>query len=317
MQLARRDVLTQLALALAIPAAAVAKSRPVEGRSIEGHWACRTNTRLERPKGLTSLWVSKAEADAYLKTRAAGPPPGADPVGQATTEWDERGPLTEVDGRFMSSFIIDPPDGKLPYSEAGLKAMKALDKRFEEGFDNPEIRDPAERCLGGTVGPPMIDVGYGAHLRITCTADHVAIQSEEGFQPRIIPLKASPGTFQAPSWTGVSLGRFEGAELVVETTNFHPQFLMRWDGFYLSPQARITERFTPSGTDGLRYVFAIDDPSVYTQTWRAMMIFKASDARMFEFACHEGNYALVNILGGARETEKAKAMKAPTAASPP
>src|SRR5690349_24167724 len=96
----RRHLLAQTGAALALPLAAAAAPKPGQNDSgIDGHWACRTDTRLERPKSLKTLWVSKAEADAYMKERAAGPPPGADPVGQSTTEWSERGDLTEVDGR--------------------------------------------------------------------------------------------------------------------------------------------------------------------------------------------------------------------------
>jgi hypothetical protein len=317
-QIARREVLVHLGLALGAPTIAMAKSPPIaEERGIEGHWACRSETRLERPKALHSLWVTRAEADAYMKSRQAPPPPGADPVGQSTTEWTERGPLTDVGGRFMSSWIIDPPDGKLPYSDNGRVLLKALEKQFDDNMDNPEVRDAAERCLGGTVGPPLIDVGYGGHLLIVCTATHVAIRTEEGFAPRIVKLGASTEPQTPRSWTGVTRAHFEGVDLIVETTNFHPAFLLRNDGFYLSSDAKVSERFTRSAKDELRYTFTIDDPAIYTQTWRAMMVFKTSDAPTFDFACHEGNYALANILSGGREKDKAGATPARVAASPP
>jgi hypothetical protein len=312
----RRALLAQLGLALAAPTAALAKSRPaVEDRSIDGHWALRSHTRLERPKTLTSLWISKPEADAFLKTRDTPPPASADPVGQATTEWSERGPLAEVGGRYMTSWVVDPPDGRLPYSDNGRRLMEALEKQFDENMDNPEARDAAERCLGGTVGPPLIDVGYGGHIQILCTRDHVAIQSEEGFAPRIIPLGPSAAGMEPRSWIGASRARFEGLDLLVETSSFHPDYLLRFD-FYLSPDAKVSERFTRAGKDELRYFFTVDDPTVYTQTWRAMMIFRASDAPMFDFACHEGNYSLVNILSAGREKDKAGVTPARVAASP-
>jgi hypothetical protein len=308
----RRGFIVQLA-ALAAAAAAPAAAAPYRAPrnslgqpDLEGMWSSNSGTGLERPKAFSSLWATPAEAKAFLdKRRGMGPPPERDPTGQATTEWFENLPMTEVGGRALTSFIVDPADGQLPYSAEGRAAMEQLARRTEEDVSGPEARDVFERCLGNAIGPPLLSVPFGALFQIVQTRDCVAIAAELIHETRIIPLRKAHGPRGLRSWTGDSVGRWEGESLVVETTDFHPLNLMRDTEFYISAAATVTERLTRTAAGEIRYEFEVADPRTYTQTWRGLMVLKATNDRMFEYACHEGNYGLENILAGARQQEKA------------
>ena len=275
---------------------------------LEGIWSSNSGTPLERPKAFSSLWTTPGEAQAYLdKRRAIGPGPDNDPVGQSTTEWFQNLPMTVVAGRALTSLIVDPANGRLPYSDAGRKTMEALTKSVEEDTANVESRDVFERCLGGAGGPPLLSIPFGSLFQIIQTRDHVAILAELMHETRIIPLRPTHGPRGMKHWTGDAIGRWEDDTLIVETSDFHPAATLRDIGFYISPDATVTERFTRMSAREIRYEFEVADPNTYTQTWRGLMILKATDERMFEYACHEGNYGLPGILAGARVEEKAKA----------
>ncbi|HET9160174.1 MAG TPA: hypothetical protein VFN88_06135 [Caulobacteraceae bacterium] len=274
----------------------------------EGIWTSLSETRLERPPAFKGQWASPEEVKAYLAKREQGPPAEADKIGQFTSEWWERGQMTTIGGSMLSSFIVDPPDGQLPYSEEGKRVMEAKVKAMEEDTSSYEARDTFERCLYGIAGPPLGSVSIGSQFRILQTRGQVALCSEIMHDVRLIELGPRRGA-DMPSWTGASYGRFEGDALLVETRGFHPLLTIRVGDFYMSPQAIVRERFRRVSDREILYEWEVEDPSVYTQVWRAMLMLNRSDQPMFEYACHEGNYGLGNILAGAREEEKAQAQK--------
>jgi hypothetical protein len=170
-------------------------------------------------------------------------------------------------------------------------------------FDGPEVRPLAERCLlafGSSSGPPMLPVLYNNHYQIVQSQDTVVILVEMVHDARIIRLNAKPSGLS--KWMGDSVGRWEGDTLVVETTNFTDKESFRGS----TPKLKITERFTRVGPDKMNYRVTMDDPAAFTQPWTAEYPFYTTNEPIYEYACHEGNYALPGILAGAREDEKRK-----------
>ena len=172
-----------------------------------------------------------------------------------------------------------------------------------DDFDNVEARDTDERCLTGTGdGAPIVNSHDANTLEIVQTPGHVAILTEKNHAVRIIRIgAAAPGPGEPTEWPGVSVGRWEGATLVVETTHRRPGITRITDNFSLSDQSRVVERFTRTGPKEISYLFEVADPTLFTQTWRGEMVFRASEGRLFEYACHEGNYSLPSILSAARQ----------------
>jgi hypothetical protein len=224
--------------------------------------------------------------------------------------------VIRIDGVARSSIIVDPPDGRIPALTAeGKKRMgerMALAKKFGE-FDHPEIRPLSDRCLisfGSNAGPPMIpNYFYNNNYTIVQTKDHLMIMTEMVHDVRIIRLGATthaPG--QVRPWFGDSIGRWEGDTLVVETTNINPTQLEQTTFLYPyrggSDQLKVTERFTRTGPDTIVYRFTIDDPATFTAPFSGELPFNRIDEMIHEYACHEGNYALSNILSGERAKER-------------
>ncbi len=277
---------------------------------LQGIWAMTSLTELERPPELPARVVTEAQARAYEAKQDGTPGIPNDVVGQNQAEWWETGAkLGRIDGHPVSSWLIDPPGGRLPYSPAGLKALRAAQKAMGASFDGPESRPAPERCVTGSssaTGAPMLNGAYSSLIQIVQTGADVVIVAEMNHDVRIISLRAAAPPPAARDWSGLSVGRWEGDTLVVLTTQFHPQAGWRPpSGLYLSPNARVTERFTRTGKDEVRYAYTVEDPTVFTQPWRAEMPILRSAKPMFEYACHEGNYSLGGVLAGARETERA------------
>jgi hypothetical protein len=193
----------------------------------------------------------------------------------------------------------------MPFSEAGKKRIAAiLAKRGESG---PEGMNPADRCLigsRGSGGPPMLNNMYNNTYQIVQTPDAVMIDVEMMHDARIIRMtETAPRPDAVKQWLGDSVGRWDGDTLVVVTRGW-----MRLQGdyepIYLSENATVTERFTRTAKDEILYQFAIDDPAFYSQVWTGEMTFSPSSGPVYEYACHEGNYALPHILAGARVNER-------------
>jgi hypothetical protein len=229
--------------------------------------------------------------------------------------------VIRIDGVARSSIIVDPPNGRLPgLTDAGKKRMAeitARGRKFGE-FDHPEMRPLADRCLvsfGSNAGPPMLpNYFYNNNYTIVQTKDHVMILSEMVHDVRIIRLtdtKHAPASVQ--NWFGDSIGRWEGDTLVVETTNINPmqrdQTSILWAYRGASEKLKVTERFTRTGPDTIVYRFTMDDPDTFTAPFTGELPFDRIDEMVYEYACHEGNYAMTNILSGERSKEREAAQQ--------
>ena len=184
-------------------------------------------------------------------------------------------------------------------------------RQFGE-FDNPENRPLAERCIlsfGSNAGPPMLPNGfYNNNYTIAQTHDHVLIMTEMVHDARIIRMGAHDRLpKQLRPWMGESIGRWAGDTLVVETTNFHPLQMLRGS----SDSLTVTERFTRTDENTILYRFTVNDPSTFTKPWSGEVPFLKMDDQLFEYACHEANYALSNILSGERSREREAAKPKP------
>jgi hypothetical protein len=293
---------------------------------LQGNWTNTSVTPLERDDKLRGKpTLTKEEAAEYLRTnilvtrkaRDLQPSVAAvasnDPGGY-NEFWQEAGErLAVVNGEIRTSWIVDPPNGKVPYTQDALAAMKV--ERDSASLDGPEGRPIAERCVmsfGPTAGPPMLPDMYNNYYQIVQTKDAVVILSEMIHDARIVRIGGKHIPKQIARFMGDSIGRWEGDTLVVETTNLHPAQKIQGgfkQRFYLPPTGKVTERFTRVAADEILYQFTVEDATAYTQPWRGEMPMRASPDRIYEYACHEGNYALPGILAGARADEKSAAEK--------
>jgi hypothetical protein len=210
-----------------------------------------------------------------------------------------------VRGEIRSSLLVEPADGKLPYSWRGRAQMF---KRFYQFMkaDDPEARLLGERCIvgfGSTGGPPMLPVLYNNHYRIVQSPGFLTILVEMNHDARIVRIGGEHLPAQIRPWLGDSVGHWEGDTLVVETTNFHPGQSFRGSlrhQIFMTKEARVEEKFTRVGEKEILYEFSVDDPGAYKQVWRGEVPLLAAEGRIYEYACHEGNYSLPGILAGAR-----------------
>ena len=317
-----------VALAIAVAPAALAQAtytapRTPDGKpDFNGFWTNVSLTSLERSGQFKSLVIPEADAQRIEAGRAAadvraslptdpnsGAPKAGQDVGGYNNFYVDAGThFAKINGEVRSSWIIDPPSGKIPYTADGKKKFDESLHFVRNTFDGPETRPMAERCLvgfGSTGGPPMINVMYNNTYQFLQTPQHVVVVVEMNHDARIIPL--GDAKQENPQWLGNSKGRWEGDTLVVETTNFNPGESLRTffqNSYLLSPDAKVTERFTRIGDTQILYQFSVDDPKLFSQVWKAEMIFNQSKQPAYEYACHEGNYALPGILAGARKNEK-------------
>jgi hypothetical protein len=290
---------------------------------LQGTWSNASLTQFERPARFKAL-VIPAEDARRIETSPPpppGPPPPGSPddalfageaaVGTFTSEWPElHRQFFWIDGQARSSWITDPADGRKPYTPEGRRTAQAAWSQAHHTFDNPEDRPVDERCLlgtGATAGPPLLGFNYNSNVQIVQSKDHVAILVEMNHDVRIIRLKdKAHAPSQIRPWMGDSIGWWDGDTLVVESTNFNPRESLRpaiAHLLYLSPRAKVTERFTRIAADAILYRFAIEDPAIYAQAWGGEALLRSTPGPIYEFACHEGNYALADILSGARAGE--------------
>jgi hypothetical protein len=206
-----------------------------------------------------------------------------------------------------TSLIYDPPDGKIPPTTPEARERLAV-RRAAAGFDSYENRPLQERCIiWAHEGPPMLPPPYNDVLQIIQTSAYVIVFRELETAPRLIPIDGRP---QLPDsirrWGGDSRGRWEGDTLVVDTTNFTDRTAFQGS----SAALHVVERFTRVSADRILYQFTVDDPNTWTRPWSAEIPMTATKGPMYEYACHEGNHGMPNILGGARFAEKEAAQKA-------
>ena len=331
-------VLLALAALPGTPAAAQSEFEPprlADGKpDLQGVWDFRTLTPLQRPADradqalLTPEEAAEIEAAAVQRAIEADRPseirteplPVGGNVGGYNNFWFDRGAGVVDDHR--TSLIVDPPDGRIPEAQPDAKQQETTNDdtsapdrpvRFRVGgigTHGPEDRGLAERCLlGFNTGPPIVPGGYNQNMQLFQTPDHVVILNEMVHDARIVPLDGrDPLPAGMRQWMGSSRGHWEGDTLVVETTNF--------TGLTASfaPSVRsavgtgatlhLTERFSRIAGDTLLYEFTVNDPTSFTRPFTAAVPMKRGAAPLFEYACHEGNYGMLNLLSGARAQER-------------
>ncbi len=279
---------------------------------LQGTWNFSTITPLERPAEFAGKeFLTDAEAAAYeartvqRNNRDTRESSADADVASAYNEfwWDRGVHAARVNGRVRTSLIVDPPDGRIPAltADAQRRAAARADARRDHPADGPEDRSLGERCLLFNAGPPMLSGPYNNYVQILQTPDYVVILNEMIHDSRIVPLDGRP---HLPSSVrrllGDSRGRWEGDTLVVETTNFSDKTNVRGSG----EQLRLTERFTRADAKTLLYQFTVDDAASFVKPWTAVLPMAKTDDQIYEYACHEGNYAMTGILRGARSQEK-------------
>ena len=290
---------------------------PFGAPDLQGTYSIATVTMLERPdqfEGRATISMEEAASmgttgESYLDDLTSRPDGAEADVGGYNTFWMDPGErMAVLNGEVRTSIIVAPEDGKLPWAEGAQRAIFGGRFNGKGPYDGPEARPMGERCLvgfGSSGGPPMLPVLYNNHSQIVQTEEYVMILAEMNHDARIIYMDGNaPSDY--PKWLGTSVGHYEGDTLVVETTGFHPQEGFRGalrHFFFLSSEAVVTERFTRVDENTLKYQFTVDDPEVYSRSWTGELPMNAVEDRIYEYACHEGNYALPGILAGARQQE--------------
>jgi hypothetical protein len=306
--------------------------RTPDGRpDLTGNYDANTITPVERVEKFSSRRaLTDQEAAELQRTQAARNEEGEKPsdpnrqapkaggfVGGYNDFWMSRGMrVVTIDGEKRSSIVIDPPDGKIPTMTAegkirddsfgGLAGRTdVLERRNEapSSFDDPELRVNSERCLvgwGWTSGTPILpNYLYNNLKQIVQTPTEVMILTEMIHDARIVRIGSKHLPSNVRKWLGDSVGHWEGDTLVVETTNFTDKTRFRG----ASENLKVTERFTRLDANTLLYHFTIEDPQTWGRPWTGEYTWVTSNERMFEYACHENNYALGGILRGARVSE--------------
>ena len=329
-------VLAAVAVVALAPMSAVAQDEaaprtPWGAPDLQGVWDFRSITPMERPDELADKAFLTAEEAARIEQeriarneelarRAARRTQVTDSVdrgedgapGFYNNFWLDYGTSPVVTGR--TSLIVDPPTGKVPPLTAAAARRQAAAAALREGVGGHSptpggwVEDLGAnglqlRCITGfNAGPPMTPGAYNNNVQVFQTEDTVALLNEMNHNFRIIPLDGRPGVGLA-QWTGESHGHWDGDTLVVETTNF-----MRETSFQRGTSdehLRLVERFTRVSPGTLLYEATIDDPTVWSQVWSYEIPMQLNDQPLYEYACHEGNYGLYNILAGARAEEAA------------
>jgi len=316
----RRRVAAIVAVGVAVAVPAVGQSSAAEPQAsisstaprtadgqpdLRGVWFFGTLTPLQRPDDLAGRTHLTDEEIAAIEDRAANRPQYFGLFGDVSRYvFDKR-----------TSLIVDPPDGKVPARTPAGEARQAERDAARRAAENPEDLPPYERCiLGFNAGPPIIPGGYNQYIQLFQTRDYFAIHTEMVHTTRIVPLDGRP---HLPShvrqWNGSSRGRWEGDTFVVTTTNFRSEgtgTLMldgnrARPGVGWSPDENLTlvERFKRVDRDTLIYEWTITDPTVWTKPWTVSIPMTRSDQRLYEYACHEGNHDMGNILAAERNIE--------------
>ncbi len=306
---------------------------------IQGIWDFRTLTPLERPKDLgDKANFSEEEEQAFRNKVVAGNDTDNKKDLDLPAEYDVEVPYnnfwldygTSMDDDRRTSLIVDPPNGRLPAltpeALAGRQNYLLREMPVREFFsiglatfrpEGPESLGLSERCMVGfNAGPPLIPSAYNNNLRIVQAGDQVVLFTEMVHDARVVPID---GSGHLPKdmhkWTGDSRGHWEGDTLVVETTNFTdktPSFQLPLSledpsqiGAVGSGKGlHLVERFTRVSDSKLMYEYTVTDPATFTKPFTVAIPLRATEDQIFEYACHEGNHAMVGMLGGARQLER-------------
>lgn len=279
---------------------------------LQGIWTTSTLTPLERPVEFANKpTLTPSEAAEYAKkleqqlNRDRRDGGSETDVGRGYNElfFDRGSALARIGATIPSSLVYDPPNGRIPPLTPETIARLALQRAEarQHPADKASDRSLQERCLVFGAGPPMLPGIYNNNFQIVQTPDTVMIMTEMIHDVRIVRLNGTP--HPPPSvrlWLGDSIGHWDGKALVVDTTNFTNK-----TSFHGSDEnLHVIERFTRADAKTLVYEFTVDDPTAFTRSWSARLPLAPSDGPIYEYACHEGNYALRDILAGAREEER-------------
>ena len=332
-------VLTVIAVVALAPVFAAAQSTdatetprtPWGAPDLQGVWDFRSITPMERPEDLADKAFLTAEEAAELEQAAAGRneellnrAPRRTVAGRSVDRgedgapgpynnfWLDRGTTTV--GTRRTSLVVDPPNGRVPAMTPAATRRVAELERARRGVDPHAptrggwVEDLGAnglqlRCITGfNSGPPMTPGGYNNNVQLFQTEDYVVLLNEMNHNARIVPLDGR-ARIDLPQWTGDSRGHWDGATLVVETTNFlRETSFMRGNA---SAHLHLTERFTRVSSETLLYEATVDDPTIWSRPWTYEIPMQLNAQPLYEYACHEGNYGLYNILTGARVEEAA------------
>ena len=307
----------------AVADAWTAPTTPWGDPDLQGIWDYWTFTPLERPDefaGRDELTDEEAAQVAHRSNAEAlardEPPPPGQVGGYSQAVWTDRARATALT---QPSLLVDPPNGKLPplTPEAQRRAEAhrvagAQPIRLRVGgvsADGPEARGVSERCIVGfSTGPPILPAGYNNNVHLFQAPGYVVILHEMIHDARVIPLDGRPHLpTSIRQWLGDSRGHWEGDTLVVETTNFTDKtgsFSTSFVSWGSAKTLHLTERFTRVDTDTVLYEFTVDDPTTFAQPFTGRFPMKLTDAPLYEYACHEGNHGMVNMLSGGRAEER-------------
>ena len=304
------------ATALSAQSKAWKMPRTADGHpDLQGVWNNSTRTPVERPAEFAGkatlpdaeakVWEQKEhQAWEELDGTSEGPlhkTKGSEGTGAYNVLFYDMGSgLARVDGVKRTSLVIDPPDGKIPPVVPQARERNRAAAAASANGGNVKERGLSERCIFvSMVGPPMLPTLYNNNYQIVQTPDAVMILAEEIHDVRIVRMNAPHAPENVRQWLGDSIGRWEGDTLVVETTNFTDQTRFRGS----TRDLKVTERFTRVDANTIGYKATIEDPSTWTKPWTIELPFAAAPGPIYEYACHEGNYAIEDILAGARKAE--------------
>jgi len=286
----------------AIACVALTSAAPASdpSRDLSGIWNYATMTPLERPREFGERETLTAEEAERFERQTTDRQ--ANTNNTAGPDWWDPGTRHLTDRR--TSLIVDPANGRLPAmtDDAQRRAAERADARRQRPVaEGPEDLGLNERCLQWAVaGPPMLPGVYNNNVEFIETRDTMVILNEMIHDARIVPLDGRPhGSMRR--WMGDSRGRWERNTLVVDTVNFSDKVSLRGSDANL----HVVERFTRLDADTIDYQFIVDDPTVWTSTWTVRFPMHRSSGRIYEYACHEGNFRSVQgMLMGARASER-------------
>jgi hypothetical protein len=282
---------------------------------LTGNWTNATYTPLERPANMAGKeYFTPEEAEKFVKSRDENfNNQAADDIHYDNALWQTENYKKGVNS-LRTSLVVDPPDGRIPplveaarNRPAGPVVGEGQNLRLADSYEN---RTLGERCITwGNDGPPMMPVGYNANLDILQGPGYVIVRNEMVHSARLIPTDGARPHLSEKirNWSGDSRGHWDGNTLVVETTNFNDRTRFRNSTSAL----KVTERFTRTDAETIDYQFTVEDPNTWTRSWTASVPMRKVPGPIYEYACHEGNYGLPNILR-AQRVEDAKAAKGVT-----